>query len=98
MNNDNNNYNDKTVEHESDKGTNCNWCSWYSYQKIGKRTRGLGNKRESGDHPNYSIVEIGQNIENKKNVTEHEGDVDINYNWIVIYWPLTEPSIREAPV
>ena len=24
-------------------------------------TGGLGNKRTSGDHPNYSIVEIGQN-------------------------------------
>ena len=33
--------------------------------RIGNRTRGLGNKRTSGDHPNYSIVEIGQNT--KKN-------------------------------
>ena len=31
---------------------------------IGKRTGGLGNKKTSGDHPNYSIVEIGQNTEN----------------------------------
>ena len=30
---------------------------------IGKRTGGLGNKRSNGDHPNYSIVEIGQNTE-----------------------------------
>ena len=28
---------------------------------IGTRTGGLGNKRTSGDHPNYSNVEIGQN-------------------------------------
>ena len=25
---------------------------------------GLGNKKTNRDHPNYSIVEIGQNIEN----------------------------------
>ena len=28
---------------------------------LGTVTRELGNKRTSGDHPNYSIVEIGQN-------------------------------------
>ena len=30
----------KTVEHESDGDTNCNWCSWYSNQRIGTRMRG----------------------------------------------------------
>ena len=30
---------------------------------LGTRTGGLGNKRMSGDHPNYSIIEIGQNTE-----------------------------------
>ena len=30
---------------------------------TGTRTRGLGNKRTSGDHPNYSIIERGQNTE-----------------------------------
>ena len=30
---------------------------------IGTRTGGLGNKRTSRDHPNYSIIEIGQNTE-----------------------------------
>ena len=29
----------------------------------GTGTRGLGNKRTSGDHPNYSIIEIDQNTE-----------------------------------
>ena len=28
--------------------------------KVGTGTGGLGNKRASGDHPNYSIVEIDQ--------------------------------------
>ena len=32
-----------------------------SHQRIYKGTEGLGNKRTSGDHQNYSTVEIGQN-------------------------------------
>ena len=55
--------NRKTVEHESDDYTNCNWGSWYSHQRIGKRTGGPGNNGMNGDHPNYSIIEIGQNTE-----------------------------------
>ena len=50
------------MEHESDGDTNCNWCTRYNYQRIDTRT-GAGNKRTGGDHPNYSIVEIGQNTE-----------------------------------
>ena len=53
----------KTVEHESNDYTNCNWCSWYNHQSIDTRTRRLGNKRTSVDHPNYCIFEIGQNTE-----------------------------------
>ena len=30
---------------------------------IGKKTRGLGNKRTNGDNPNYSMAEISQNTE-----------------------------------
>ena len=32
---------------------------WYNHQKIIKGTggQGLGNKRTSGDHPNYYIIE-----------------------------------------
>ena len=30
---------------------------------IGKRTRRIGNKNTSGNHPNYSTVKIGQNTE-----------------------------------
>ena len=26
----------KTMEHESDGNTCCNWCIWYSHQRIGK--------------------------------------------------------------
>ena len=53
----------KTVEHKRDDYTNCNWCSWYSHQKIGYMTGGLGNNGMSGDCTNDSIIEIGQNTE-----------------------------------
>ena len=45
---------------ESDDYTNCNWCSW-----IDTRTGGLENKRTSGDHLNYCIIEIGQNTKKR---------------------------------
>ena len=51
------------MELESDGYTNCNRCSYYNHQRTGTRTGGLGNKRISGDHPNYSIIEIGQDTE-----------------------------------
>ena len=54
---------EKIMERESDNYTNCNWCSWYSHQRINTRTRGLGRKSMSGDYPNYCIIEIGQNTE-----------------------------------
>ena len=49
------------MEHESDGDTNYNWRERYSHQRISKWTGRLGNKRTSGIHPNYSIVEIGLN-------------------------------------
>ena len=51
------------MENESDSDTICNWCTWYSHQRICTGTGGLENKKVSGDHPNYSIIKIGQNIE-----------------------------------
>ena len=56
------------MEHVSDGDTSCNWCAWYSHQKIGTGAGGLGNQRTSGDHPNYSIVEIDQNPEKSSEV------------------------------
>ena len=53
----------KTVKHRSDGDTNCHWCSLFSHKRIGTRTGGLGNNRMNGDHPNYSIIKIGQNTE-----------------------------------
>ena len=52
---------EKTMERESDSDTNHNWCARYSCQRIDTETGGHGNKRTRGDHPNYSIVEIGLN-------------------------------------
>ena len=49
----------KKMEHESDGDTSCNWCTWYSHQRIGTGTGGLGNRRTSGDHSNSSIIKIG---------------------------------------
>ena len=54
----------KNVEHKSDNYTNCNWCSWYNHRRIIKWTGRLGNNWTIGDHPNYYIIEIGQNTEN----------------------------------
>ena len=51
----------KTVEHESDRYTNCNWCSWYNQQRIGRGNGGARNKWTSGNYPKYSIVNISQN-------------------------------------
>ena len=52
------------MEHEADGDANCNRCAWNNPQKIGKGTERLGNKT-SGDHPNYSIIKIGQNTEER---------------------------------
>ena len=53
----------KTVEHASDNYTNCNKCFWYSNKRITKGTGGRGSWRTSGEHPNDSIIENGQNTE-----------------------------------
>ena len=48
------------MKHESNGDTDCNWRTRYSHERIDKETGGLGNKRTCGDHPNDSIIEIGQ--------------------------------------
>ncbi len=47
--------------HESDSDINCNLCARYGHQRTGSETGRFGNKRTSGDHPNYSVIKIGQN-------------------------------------
>ena len=53
----------KTVERESesDSDSSCTWSTRYSHQRIDTRTEGHRSKRMSRDHPNYGIIEIGQN-------------------------------------
>ena len=51
------------MDHESDNCTDRDWCFWYSHQRIIKGTEGLEDWRTSGDNPNYSSIENGQNTE-----------------------------------
>ena len=51
------------MEHEGDGDTDCNWCTWNDAKRLGKGARGVRNRKASRDHPNYSIVRIGQNTE-----------------------------------
>ena len=50
------------MELESDIDTNYTWRVWHNHQRDGTGTERLRNKWTSGDHPNYWIVEIGQNV------------------------------------
>ena len=54
------------MEQENDRDTNCNGGAQYSHQRFGEETGRPGKKRRSGDHPNYDIVEIAQNIEKSR--------------------------------
>ena len=54
-------YQDLTREHEGGGDAKCNWSARYSYQRIDKKTGGVGNKKTSGDHPNDCIIKISQN-------------------------------------
>ena len=53
----------KTMEHEGDDCTNRDWCFWYRHRKSIKGTGGLEKKKTSGNHPNYYIIENGQDTE-----------------------------------
>ena len=48
------------MEHEGDGDTNCNWH--VQSPKDWLKDWGSGNKRMSGDHPNYSSVEIRKRV------------------------------------
>ena len=45
----------KSLEHESDGDSNCNWCSSYNHQNIHIGTGRLGKKRTSGDQSNRLV-------------------------------------------
>ena len=41
----------KTVEHERDGDRNCNWCAWFTLQRIDNGNEGYGDKRPSKWRP-----------------------------------------------
>ena len=53
----------RTMEHEGDGNTSGNWGALNNPKRIGRGTGRLGNKRTSGNHPDYRIIDIGQNTE-----------------------------------
>ena len=59
---------EKTMEPVGNNYTNRDWCFWYCHQRIIKGTKGLGSRRTSEDHPNYNIIENGQNTEKSAGV------------------------------
>ena len=51
------------MEHKGNNYTNSDWCFGTVTEGLLRGTGGLGSWRTSGGHPNYSIVENGQNTE-----------------------------------
>ena len=51
------------MEHDSDGNVKSNWYARSDPQNLGKGAGTVGNQRTNRDHPNYSIVKIGQNTE-----------------------------------
>ena len=53
------------MKHESDGDTNCTWCTRNGPLRLDNGAGRVRNRRQSRDHPNYSINEIGQNTEKR---------------------------------
>ena len=53
----------KTMEHEGDLDTNCNWWTWNNSQRIDKGTRQLRHQRIRRNHQHYIVTKISQNTE-----------------------------------
>ena len=51
------------MQHEGNNYTNCDWYFWHGSKRIIKGSGGFGIWRPSGDHPNNSTIEDGQNSE-----------------------------------
>ena len=51
----------KDVEHEGDRDTSSNCLIWNGPQGLSTGIERVRNRKTNGDHPNYSIVKIGQN-------------------------------------
>ena len=59
------------MKHESYGDTNCNWYTQNDPQRFDKGAESIGNRKTSGDHPNYSIVKIDQNTKRLKKTFYH---------------------------
>ena len=46
-----------------DGDTKCSWYTRNNPERFGKEAGRVENRRKRGDHPNYRIMEIGQNTE-----------------------------------
>ena len=51
------------MEYEGDGDDSCYCFARYDTNRLGKGAERVGNRKTSREHPNYSIVEIGQNTE-----------------------------------
>ena len=52
------------MEHEGDGDTICKWYFGTILKDFLKGSGGHGNKRKSGDHPDYWIIQIGHGTKN----------------------------------
>ena len=53
----------RSMEHENDSDTNCNWCARKDPPRLGEVPGRFRDWKTSRDHPNYCIVKIDQNTE-----------------------------------
>ena len=51
----------KAMEHESDRDTNGDWCTWNGLLRNGKEVGETGNQRRNGDHRGHSTIKISSN-------------------------------------
>ena len=49
------------MEHEDGGDASCSWYTWNDHQEFEEETRGILNQMKNRDHPDYNVIEIGQN-------------------------------------
>ena len=64
----------RAMGHEGAGDTICNWRSWNKPHRLGEGTGSLGNKRTSGDHPDYNTVLL-RSVRIPRRVQETWGNV-----------------------
>ena len=51
----------KTIGHEGDCDSSCDWFTWNDHYRISKGIERFATKRTSGDHLDYNILKISHN-------------------------------------